>query len=130
MERNWSLADHAVAVLGEIDRMLDGVTNEHPYRYPLRRMKDAASKAAFDGLRTAAEIAEAARILREHLDESAKAQKRYRVKLNDTHGPTLNGHWFWLVPADEFAEKALDEVVGPNVKLRGLRGFSRRSPRT
>src|SRR5574340_424703 len=117
MERNWSLADHAVAVLGEIDRMLDGVTNEHPYRYPLRRMKDAASEAAFDGLRTAAEIAEAARILREQIDASEKAHQRYRVKLNDTHGPTLNGQWFWLLPADEFAEKALAEVVGPNAKI-------------
>lgn len=65
MERNWSLADHAVAVISEIERMLDGVTNEHPMRYSLRRMKGAASKAAFDGLRTAADICEAVRILRE-----------------------------------------------------------------
>ena len=32
-----------------------------------------------------------------------------RVKLGDNHGSILAGHWFYLVPADGFAAKALEE---------------------
>jgi len=33
---------------------------------------------------------------------------RFRVRLNESHGPHLAGHWFHLVPADEAARKALE----------------------
>jgi hypothetical protein len=32
-----------------------------------------------------------------------------RVKLGNQFGSDLEGHWFWLDPADEYAEKALGE---------------------
>ena len=35
--------------------------------------------------------------------------KNLRVKLGDNHGSILAGHWFYLVPADEYAAKALEE---------------------
>lgn len=34
--------------------------------------------------------------------------KRVKVKLGSQYGNDLNGHWFYLQPADEEAQKALD----------------------
>ena len=53
---------------------------------------------------------EAARALRD-LRAALAAIKRIRVKLGSHHGPTLNGHWFWLVPADDFAEEAIRKCL-------------------
>jgi len=35
--------------------------------------------------------------------------RHLRVKLGDDHGSILAGHWFYLVPADEYAAKALED---------------------
>ena len=35
--------------------------------------------------------------------------RNLRVKLGDNHGSILAGHWFYLVPADEYATKALEK---------------------
>lgn len=35
--------------------------------------------------------------------------KRLRIKLDDKYGIELEGHWFYIVPADEHAEKAIKE---------------------
>jgi len=35
--------------------------------------------------------------------------KALRIKLQDQYGPALNGHWFYLVPADEYAKAALKQ---------------------
>ena len=66
-----------------------------------------------------ATIEEAARELSPDtcLAELAKAQaqltrwdkyQNLRVKLGDNHGSILAGHWFYLIPADEHAAKALE----------------------
>lgn len=69
MDRTISLADLAVTVIGDLNSLLDGVNNDHPQRALLRQLAAAAQKAAHDGLRTAAEIAEATQRLREHLEQ-------------------------------------------------------------
>ncbi len=33
--------------------------------------------------------------------------KQLRIKLQDQYGPHLNGHWFYVIPADIYAEAAL-----------------------
>ena len=38
-----------------------------------------------------------------------KNNRLLRVKLGNQFGSDLEGHWFWLDPADEYAEKALGE---------------------
>ena len=42
--------------------------------------------------------------------------RQLRIKLGDQYGDKLNGHWFWLLPVDEFARRALIEHTTPNVK--------------
>lgn len=39
------------------------------------------------------------------------AQRRYRINLDGAYGRALLGHWFWIVPADEYAEAALLAVL-------------------
>lgn len=34
--------------------------------------------------------------------------KRVKVKIGDQYGNDLHGHWFYLQPADEEAQKVLD----------------------
>jgi hypothetical protein len=38
--------------------------------------------------------------------------KRLKVKLGSQYGSDLNGHWFFLQPADEFADAALHKHTG------------------
>lgn len=45
--------------------------------------------------------------------------RQLRIKLGDQYGEKLNGQWFWLLPADEYARRALIEHTGPNVELSG-----------
>lgn len=87
MERNLSLADLAVTVIGDLNGLLDGVNNDHPQRHLLRQLAAAARQAAHDGLRTAAEIAEATQRLREHLESAPKEPntKEYVWKAGDWH---------------------------------------------
>lgn len=33
--------------------------------------------------------------------------KRLKIKLDGSYGCDLEGHWFYIVPADEHAEKAM-----------------------
>lgn len=74
MSDRRSLAEEAIAVLGEIGRMCDGVGNDHPGRWPLRKMKMAAEQAVHDGLHTAGEIIEAARAVKEQLSSTDTEQ--------------------------------------------------------
>lgn len=36
-----------------------------------------------------------------------ESAKRLRVKLDGSYGSDLDGHWFYLVPVDEYAEAAI-----------------------
>ena len=45
-------------------------------------------------------------------DEPVATDKRMKVKLGGAYGHELVGHWFYLHPADEFAEKALEQRTG------------------
>ena len=69
--REWSVADHFAATLSELNKAKDSYNNEDPLRYPISQMVRAADKAMFDGIRTAAEILEAVKLLREELKGSA-----------------------------------------------------------
>lgn len=42
--------------------------------------------------------------------ESAMPSVRYRIKLNG-YGRLLQGHWFWLDPADDHADLALKQHI-------------------
>lgn len=64
--KQWSVADHFAAVLAELNRLKDGYDTDDPMRYPVSMMIRAAEKAMFDGIRTAADILEAAKQFREH----------------------------------------------------------------
>lgn len=66
-ERQWSLADRFVYVANEVRKIDDGVDNDNPHRYPLRKMKIAAEKAIFDALTTAADIAACAHVLKDEI---------------------------------------------------------------
>ena len=44
--------------------------------------------------------------------EPLVADKRMKVKLGGAYGHELEGHWFYLHPADGFAEKALEQRTG------------------
>jgi hypothetical protein len=44
--------------------------------------------------------------------QPAVQDKRLKVKLGSQYGHDLNGHWFYLQPADEFAEAALYKHTG------------------
>lgn len=69
--REWSIADHFAAVLSELNKAKDSYDNDDPLRYPISLMVRAADKAMFDGIRTAAEILEGIRLLRDELKGSA-----------------------------------------------------------
>jgi hypothetical protein len=74
-ERPWSLADRFVFVANEVRKIGDGVDNDNPHRYPLRKMKDTAEKILLDALTTASEIADTARILKLEIDEMDARQQ-------------------------------------------------------
>lgn len=65
--REWSIADHFAATLAELNKAKDSYDNEDPLRYPISQMVLAADKAIFDGIRTAADILEAIRVLRDDM---------------------------------------------------------------
>jgi hypothetical protein len=44
--------------------------------------------------------------------QQAVQDKRLKIKLGSQYGHDLNGHWFYLQPADEFAEAALYKHTG------------------
>jgi hypothetical protein len=44
--------------------------------------------------------------------QPAAQDKRLKVKLGSQYGCDLNGHWFYLQPADEFADAALHKHTG------------------
>ena len=46
------------------------------------------------------------------------ADRRLKVKLGRQYGYVLNGHWFYLQPADEFADQALTEHSGFTAPLK------------
>ncbi len=71
--RQWSVADHFAFVLSELNKAKDGYSTDDPLRYPISQMVRAADKAMYDGIRTAADILEAIRVLREQLNEGDKA---------------------------------------------------------
>ena len=70
-QRQWSTADHFAAVLCELNKIKDSYETDDPLRYPISQMARAADKALFDGIRTAADIIEAIRVLRDTLKEEA-----------------------------------------------------------
>ena len=49
----------------------------------------------------------------------SRTNRKLRVKLGDWYGKDLEGHWFWLDPADEFAEKALNDRNGVHFREVG-----------
>lgn len=52
-------------------------------------------------------------LLQELIDAPAvRPDTRMRVKLGSQYGSELNGHWFYLQPADEYAEAALAKHTG------------------
>ena len=65
--REWSIADHFAATLAELNKAKDSYDNEDPLRYPISQMVRSAEKAMFEGIRTAADILEAIRVLRDEL---------------------------------------------------------------
>lgn len=71
--RQWSTADHFAAVLAELNKAKDGYSTDDPLRYPISQMVRAADKALYDGIRTAADILEAIKLLREQLNEGEEA---------------------------------------------------------
>jgi len=66
-ERQWSLADRFIYVANEISRMDDGLDNDNPHRYPLRKMKQTAEKILFEAMTTAQEITETAKVLKKEI---------------------------------------------------------------
>lgn len=62
-----SLADRFVYVANEIARMDDGVDNENPHRYPLRKMKQSAEKILLDALDQAQQVADTASVLKKEI---------------------------------------------------------------
>ena len=71
--RQWSVADHFAAVLAELNQAKDSYSTDDPLRYPISQMVRAADKAMYDGIRTAADIIEAIKVLRERLNEGGAA---------------------------------------------------------
>lgn len=67
--REWSVADHFADVLAKPNAAKDGYSTDDPLRYPISQMVRAADKALFEGIRTAADILESIRLLREQLEE-------------------------------------------------------------
>lgn len=64
-----SLNDLAVAVLNDVEKMDWDVNNDSEHKYVIRKMKMAAQKSIETGLRTAAEISETCRVLRQELED-------------------------------------------------------------
>lgn len=71
--REWSVADHFAAVLAELNKAKDSYDIQDPLRYPISQMVRAADKAMFDGIRTAADILESIRLLRDALEKGGEA---------------------------------------------------------
>ena len=71
--RQWSVADHFAAVLAELNKAKDSYSTDDPLRYPISQMVRAADKAMYDGIRTAADIIEASKVLRERQNEGGAA---------------------------------------------------------
>lgn len=74
MRENPSLADQAVFVLGEIDRIADGMLNDDPMRHVVRGMKRAAERAIENGLRLAQEIVDNSKNLRKDVADLLEKQ--------------------------------------------------------
>ncbi len=51
--------------------------------------------------------------------QPAVQDKRLKVKLGSQYGSDLNGHWFYLQPADEFADAALHTHTGAAAPEKG-----------
>ena len=67
-EQKWSLADRFVFVMGEIQKIDDGVDNDNPHRYPLPQMRQTAEKILMDALKTASEVADTACVLKREIN--------------------------------------------------------------
>lgn len=74
--------------------MIDAWNNDDSdeFRHAYRAMLEAAHEAPASAL--------------------SPADKRIKVKLGSQYGSDLNGHWFYLRPADEYAEAALAKHTG------------------
>ena len=71
--REWSVADHFAAVLAELNKAKDSYDIQDPLRHPISQMVRAADKAMFDGIKTAAEILESIRSLRDALEKGGES---------------------------------------------------------
>lgn len=72
-QREWSVADHFAAALAELNKAKDSYSTDDPLRYPISQMVRAADKALYDGIRTAADILEAIKNLRDQIEKGGAA---------------------------------------------------------
>ncbi len=64
METQQNIAAMAASTLDAIERIDEGMGENHPERHAIRNLKQAAQQSVIDGLRGALSIADAARNVR------------------------------------------------------------------
>ena len=75
-----------------------------------RKFKKFAIETMIEGARNLSPETSLAELITSQAELTRwEKHKNLRVKLGDNHGSILAGHWFYLVPADEYATKALEK---------------------
>ena len=72
MSHSNSLADDCVLAIGELSRMNDLISNEHPMRHTVRSMRETARQIMSDAARQATNIAYQAQQIVKEYDKATK----------------------------------------------------------